>query len=93
MGGIFLFAFTSAFNPTLLAATTVMLLLPNPRRLMLGYLAGALMTSITLGLVIIFSLHSSGTVSTTRAHAQPVGRHRTRIARATAGKRAGARPR
>ncbi len=71
MGGIFLFAFTSAFNPTLLAATTVMLLLPNPRRLMLGYLAGALMTSITLGLVIIFSLHSSGTVSTTRHTLSP----------------------
>ena len=71
MGGIFLFAFTSAFNPTLLAATTVMLLLPNTRRLMLGYLAGALVTSITLGLVIIFSLHSSGTVSTTRHTLSP----------------------
>jgi hypothetical protein len=27
-------------NPTLLTATTVMLLLPNPKRLMLGYLLG-----------------------------------------------------
>jgi hypothetical protein len=71
VGGIFLFALTSAFNPTLLAATTVMLLLPNPRRLMLGYLAGALMTSITLGLVIVFSLSSSGTVSTTRHTLSP----------------------
>jgi hypothetical protein len=43
-------------NPTLVAASTLMMLLPNPKRLMLGYLLGALMTSITLGLVIVFSL-------------------------------------
>jgi len=71
VGGIFVFALTAAFNPTLLAATTVMLLLPSPRRLMLGYLAGALLTSITLGLVIIFSLQTSGTVSTTRHTVSP----------------------
>jgi hypothetical protein len=29
VGGIFVFALTAAFNPTLLAATTLMLLLPN----------------------------------------------------------------
>jgi hypothetical protein len=39
---VFLFALTAALNPTLLTATTVMLLLPNPKRLMLGYLAGRL---------------------------------------------------
>jgi hypothetical protein len=37
---VFLFALTAALNPTLLAATTVMLLLSNPRRLLLGYLLG-----------------------------------------------------
>jgi hypothetical protein len=59
---ILLLAFSAALNPTLLAATTVMLLLPKPRNLMLGYLLGAMMTSVTLGLVIVFSLEDSGAV-------------------------------
>lgn len=59
---IFLLALSAAVNPTLLGATTVMLLLPKPRNLMLGYLLGALMTSISLGLVIVFSLEDSGAV-------------------------------
>jgi len=50
---VILLALAAALNPTLVAASTVMMLLPNPKRLMLGYLLGALMTSITLGLVII----------------------------------------
>jgi hypothetical protein len=57
---------TAALNPTLVAVSTLMMLLPHPSRLMLGYLFGALMTSITLGLVIVFSLKSSGVVSTTK---------------------------
>jgi hypothetical protein len=59
---ILLLAFSAALNPTLLAATTVMLLLPKPRNLMLGYLLGAMMTSVSLGLVIVFSLEDSGAV-------------------------------
>jgi hypothetical protein len=59
---ILLLAFWAALNPTLLAATTVMLLLPRPRSLMLGYLLGAMMTSISVGLVIVFSLEDSGAV-------------------------------
>jgi Sap-like sulfolipid-1-addressing protein len=60
LGDVFLLALLAALNPTLVAASTVMMLLPNPIRLMLGYLLGALMTSITLGLVIVFSLEGSG---------------------------------
>jgi hypothetical protein len=37
MGTVFLFAFTAALSPTLLAATTVVLLLPNPKRLLIGF--------------------------------------------------------
>ena len=62
MGKVLFFAFTAAFNPTLLAATTVMLLLPNPKRLLFGYLLGALMISITLGLVIVFELQGTSFV-------------------------------
>ena len=53
------YAFLAALNPTLLGATTVMLLLDHPKRLLLGYLLGALMTSMTLGLVIVFALDGS----------------------------------
>jgi len=63
---IVLLAFSAALNPTLLAATTVMLLLPRPRNLMLGYLLGAMMTSVSLGLVIVFSLEDSGAVQVTK---------------------------
>jgi hypothetical protein len=71
MDSIILWAFTAAFNPTLLAATTVMLLLPKPERLLLGYLAGAMITSITLGLVIVFTLHDSGAEQTARNAVAP----------------------
>jgi hypothetical protein len=39
-----------------------MLLMPKPRNLMLGYLLGAMMTSVTLGLAIVFTLEDSGAV-------------------------------
>jgi hypothetical protein len=71
MGQVFLLSLTAALNPVLVGASTVMLLLPNPKRLMLGYLLGALMTSITLGLVIVFALKGSGTVSTTQNTVNP----------------------
>lgn len=71
MSRVFLFSFTAMLNPTLLAATTVMLLLPQPKKLMLGYLLGALMTSITIGLVIVFTLESSGAVNTAKKTVNP----------------------
>lgn len=63
-GSFLLLALMAMFTPTLLAAVTIMMLLPNPKRLMLGYLLGAYMTSITLGLIIVFSLHNSEIVGT-----------------------------
>jgi hypothetical protein len=68
MGQIYVFALTAALNPTLLAATTVMLVLPNPKRLLLGYLLGAWLTSMTLGLVIVFSLEGSSSTTSTAKH-------------------------
>ncbi len=59
------------FNPTLLAAVTVMMLLPNTKKLMLGYLLGAYTTSITLGLLIVFSLSGSSAVDTARKTLSP----------------------
>ena len=71
MGQIFLLSLLAALNPVLVGASTVMLLLPNPKRLMLGYLLGALMTSITLGLVIVHALKGSSVVSTTQNTISP----------------------
>jgi hypothetical protein len=72
VGQVVVFALTSALNPTLLAVTTVMLLLPSPSRLMLGYWLGAMITSITLGLVIVFALKSSSAVNTTQHTLSPI---------------------
>lgn len=72
LGSIFLLSLLAMFTPTLLAAVTVMMLLPNPKRLMLGYLLGAYTTSITCGLLIVFSLHGSASVSTAKHTLGPV---------------------
>ena len=72
LGSIFLLSLLAMFTPTLLAAVTVMMLLPNPKKLMLGYLLGAYLTSITLGLLIVFSLHGSGSVSTAKHTLGPI---------------------
>jgi len=45
-----------------------MLVLPSPKRLLLGYLLGAAMTSITLGLVIVFSLNGSSSATSSAKH-------------------------
>jgi hypothetical protein len=71
MSQVILLSLTASLNPTLVAATTVMLLLDKPARLMAGYLLGACMTSITLGLVIVFSLASSSTTNTTQNTISP----------------------
>ncbi len=63
----------ATFNPSLLAAVTVMLLLPHPKRLMLGYLLGAYASSITFGLVFVFSLHGSGALHTSKHTLGPGG--------------------
>ena len=60
---VFLLALLAACYPTLLAAVTVMLLLANPKRLLFGYLLGAYTTSITVGLVIVFSVQGSSSTS------------------------------
>jgi hypothetical protein len=71
MSQVILLSLMASLNPTLLAASTVMLLLPDPSKLMLGYLLGAYITSITLGLVIVFSLSSSSVTSTTKNTLSP----------------------
>lgn len=71
MGEIVGLAFTAALNPTLLTAATLMLLLPSPKRLLLGYWLGAMVTGITVGLVIVFTLKGSSVVQSTKATISP----------------------
>ena len=72
LGSIFGLALLAMFNPTLLAAVTIMMLLPNTKKLMLGYLLGAYLTSISLGLLIVFSLHGSSSVESARHTLSPL---------------------
>ena len=71
MGRVFFFALTAALNPTLLTATTVMLLLPSPKRLMLGYWVGAMTTGVVVGVSVVEWLNHSGAVSTTQHSVSP----------------------
>jgi hypothetical protein len=48
-----------------------MLFLPNPKRLLLGYLAGALLTSLSIGFLIVFAVHESGATSTAQESVSP----------------------
>lgn len=71
MGDVIALSLTASLNPTLVAATTVMLVLQRPAKLMMGYLLGAYLISITLGLVIVFSLPSSSATKTTQNTISP----------------------
>jgi hypothetical protein len=71
MGEIFVYSLIAAANATLLAAVTVMLFLPSPKRLLLGYLLGGLLVSLTIGFVIVFSVHQSGATSTAQNSISP----------------------
>ncbi|MGV1047300.1 MAG: GAP family protein [Solirubrobacterales bacterium] len=72
LGSVFGLALVAMFNPTLLAAVTIMMLLPNTKKLMLGYLLGAYLTSISLGLLIVFSLHGTGSAESARHTLSPI---------------------
>ena len=69
---VFVLSFWLVVNPTLLAAVTVMLLTPKPKRLMVGYLLGAYLVTIGLGMAFVFALHGSGTQSTSRNKVSPI---------------------
>jgi hypothetical protein len=71
MGEFIVFAVLASLNPTLVAATTMMLLLERPARLMVGFLLGALTASISLGLVFVFSLSGSGAAHATQHGISP----------------------
>jgi hypothetical protein len=71
MGNIFLYSLVAAANATLLAAVTLMLFLPSPKRLLVGFLLGGLLVSLTIGFVIVFAVHDSSATSTAENSLSP----------------------
>src|SRR5262245_43357724 len=69
--GLLVLAIASAFYPTLLAISIVLLGMPNPRPLLLGYLGGALTASIGSGLAIVFVLGATDAVGSSHPTASP----------------------
>jgi hypothetical protein len=72
VGRVFTLSLTAALNPTLLAATTLMLTLLKPKRLLSGYLVGAMLTSVACGLILVFTLNGSSTSSTAKHTVNPI---------------------
>ena len=68
---IVLYSLIAAANASLLAAVTVMLFLPNPKRLLTGFLLGGLLISLTSGFVIVFVVHHSSASKTTQHSLSP----------------------
>ena len=64
-------AFVSALWPTLVAVVIVALTRDNPQRLLLGFLAGGLITTIGVGLAIVFSLEGTQIVDESRSTTDP----------------------
>ncbi len=65
-------AFVSALWPTLVAVVIFALTRERPQRLLLGFLAGGLLTTITVGLVIVFLLSDSSIVNQSRSKTNPI---------------------
>jgi len=65
-------AFVSALWPTLVAVVIVALTRERPQRLLLGFLAGGLLTTITVGLLVVFLLSDSAIVNQSRSKTNPI---------------------
>ena len=60
---ILLLAFASAFWPTLILVVVVALRLEHPIRILVFFVAGALLTTISIGLAIVFALDDTTVAS------------------------------
>jgi hypothetical protein len=69
---VLVLALASAVSPTILAVVIVVLNRPNPRRLLLAYLVGGMLTSIAVGLAVVSSLNGLNVVSGASPSADPI---------------------
>ena len=68
MGNLIPLALAAAFYPTQVAVILVILLRPNPTRLLAGFLAGAVAASFVVGLAVLAAIESSGVVGSNSSH-------------------------
>ena len=69
---IILLAFASMFWPTLITIVVLALRVPQPVRILAWFLLGGLLTTITIGLILVFALQDSNFVSGPSNKANPV---------------------
>ena len=72
MVNVIALALLSAVSPTILAVVIVVLHRPNPRRLLLAYLIGGMLTSIAIGFAVVGSLNSSNLLSGNNPATDPI---------------------
>ncbi|MBS1886529.1 MAG: GAP family protein [Actinobacteria bacterium] len=63
MAGIVLLAFGAAFFPALLACVAILISRPEPRRLILAFYIGGLLTSVVSGLLVLRVFESGGAIA------------------------------
>jgi hypothetical protein len=59
---IVLLALAAAVFPTLIACVAIMISRPQPRRLLLAFYAGAVLVSVTTGILVLNAFNAGGTV-------------------------------
>ena len=69
---IILLAFASMFWPTLITIVVLALRVPQPVRILAWFLFGGLLTTITIGLILVFALQDSSFVSGSSRSINPV---------------------
>jgi hypothetical protein len=73
MGSIILLALGASVFPTLLACVAVMIARPEPRLLLLAFYAGALVTSLTAGILVLAAFrHGDAVLGSTDSTPHPV---------------------
>ncbi len=68
---LFLLAVGSAFWPTLILVDVLAFRLERPIRILVAFLAGAFLTTVTIGIVIVFVLQGSSLTSSSRSTFRP----------------------
>jgi len=72
MGSIFVLSLSAAANPTLLAVVTLILTRPRPKPLLIAFLVGAVLISLTCGLLLVFVLAGTKTANTAKHTVSPI---------------------
>ena len=70
-GELLLLAVASAFWPILIAVVLVALRSPHPAKLLASFYAGALLTTVTVGLVVVYALQATALVTSSRPAFDP----------------------